>query len=227
MSHYMAQRKPGAIQVYLSKNLPNPALPVELEGYVTADNWAIRCNAIVKTCSSFNAPIFERIYFVFALLATVIAPFPLSSLIFRAIDKNADADPTTLTDAQLEQENWESRGIMLAMFFAMVMIFWVPLALWKIIPMIRVARLIDRWKKQDLLHPALDRFMPVWKVQTAGVFKSALMLSVTTPPTAQPTTFFPNAYLPPYINPPPSVNPGALGYMLNEKERFEYTDVKV
>lgn len=62
--------------------------------------------------------------------------------------------------------------------------------------------LLRNWEKQDRSTLGPNAPLPIWKVQTPGVFNSSITLTLTIPAAPAPSNFHPGAYLPSFINGP-------------------------
>jgi len=186
----VAQRDDGQVTLYLSKAHPCPPVPFELQGHISADDWAMRVPAITKLAARYYKPMFERIWLFFAVAITLVLPLALYRPIFDSIYGHDHTESSKL---------FAARAIGFVIFFAALLLFWSPVFIWKSIGNRRVRTLLASYSDADAARSSLSGFVPIWKITTPGVFSSHTILTITTPPTAPITTFHPDAYLPAYI----------------------------
>jgi len=177
--------------------------------------------AVSRLSARFSAPLIERIYFMVAIIATIAVPMVVANLILsHMVAKAEETDKLTAFAV-------EARFIGLGFFVGCILLFWAPLASWKLLGYLRMRRMVKNWETMDVSRAGTGRFVPKWEVHTPGVFDARTLVVLTVPPNSQPSLFHPDAYLPPYIN-PPNYHPGgytAPSVPLDEKKEFE--EVKV
>lgn len=221
----------GKITLVVSQAHEMPPLPYELSGLVEHDVWDQRTRTIKGLCARFSKPLPERIWFIIAMICTLVLPFPLYRLIFNAVfDRNRPNDTF-----------FEARAAGFGVFVGVLVLFWGPLALWKWLGASRMRGQLRQWEAYDRSN-ANGRFVPEWKVEMPGIFSINGRVMISTPPSAAPTNFSPGAYLPPYINapaympyaPPPAQGmPGTTaynggpGYGLSGDEKAGFQDVNL
>jgi len=176
------------IVLYLSPQQPSPFVPVELRGEIQPDVWADRLAAITRTASRYNKPMFERVWFTVGFLAIIIVPVAIFQVILSAL--HFRSDPTT-------SHVFEARAISFALFVGMVILFLLPLAVWKYIGRKQVNAMLKKWEKADG-----SAAKSIWTVKTPGIFRSSIILRIQLPPGVPVSGFHVNAYLPSYINAP-------------------------
>ncbi|QRV79264.1 hypothetical protein RhiJN_07279 [Ceratobasidium sp. AG-Ba] len=192
MPSQFAQRSAdGKITLHVSRAHEMPPLPYELSGLMAHEQWDQRTQTIKAMCARFSKPLIERVWFLVAMISTLILPFPLYRLVFNAI---FDPDRSNETF-------YEARAAGFGIFVAVMVVFWVPLAVWKFIGAAKMRAQLRQWDTYDRAN-ASGRFVPEWKVEMPGIFSVVGRVTITTPPNAAPTVFAPGAYLPPYINAP-------------------------
>lgn len=181
----------GSIVLTVSHNHEMPPLPYELSGLMAHDVWDGRTRTIKAMCARFSKPLVERVWFVVAMISTLLLPFPLYRLVFNAVFDPNRADETF----------YEARAAGFGVFMCVVIVVWAPLVCWKSFGLTRMRRLVRQWEAQDRAN-ANGRFVPEWKVEMPGVFSVNGRVTITTPPQVAPSQFHSGAYLPPYINAP-------------------------
>ncbi|CAE6440083.1 unnamed protein product [Rhizoctonia solani] len=211
-----------------------PPLPYELSGLVAHDVWDHRTQTIKMLCARFSKPLYERIWFITAMIATLALPLPLYRLVFDAVfDEN-----------RANQTFYAARAAGFGIFLGVIFVFWAPLAFWKWewpvcgdsfgsgtvktgqMPMAgssltarvlevgvaRMRRQLREWDGQDRSN-ANGRFVPEWKVEMPGIFSINGRVTISTPPSVAPSSFHAGAYLPPYIHAPAYAPPATQGPM--------------
>jgi len=213
------QRTSSDIVLSLSRSQPPPLLPFELQKYVSGDTWASRVSTIIRTASQYSKPRFERIWFMFGLLAPLILPAALYHLILHSLEKKNNNFDDVLV---------ETRAITFAISICTGLLFFLPMACWKLMGHLRVKAMLDRWATEDIKSATTYAPIPSWKVRTPGVFNENVTLIITLPVAPPPSYFHPDAYLPPYINPPADVpEPGKvkMDYMDSDYTGTKFGDL--
>ncbi|KAJ6586979.1 hypothetical protein DFH09DRAFT_1142165 [Mycena vulgaris] len=192
-SQFTATRNANnAIVLYLSPTQPAPPVPLELRGQITPDVWADRLAAITRTASRYHKPMFERVWAVIAILAVIIVPAALFQVILSAL--HYKSEPTI-------RHAYEARGISFAIFVVMILLFLLPLAVWKYIGRKEVNLMLKKWERADQ-NGRGSVPMSAWTVSTPGVLRSNIILNIQLPPGTAVSSFHVDAYLPSYINGP-------------------------
>jgi len=196
---YFPQRTANEIVLYLSAKQPAPGVPFELQGSISPDVWAVRLPTITKVSERYSRPLFERIWFVVGFLATIIVPSVLYNTILSALHFQRNDILFSQQDADIFLK---ARAITGAIGVGLILLFAVPMIIWKAIGRKQVNRLLQQWARSDQALVGNSGPIPVWKVRTPGVFSDSTVLTITLPLPSSPTSFHPSAYLPSYINPP-------------------------
>ncbi|KIJ54665.1 hypothetical protein M422DRAFT_24570 [Sphaerobolus stellatus SS14] len=186
----VAQRENGRVTLYLNKKYPAPPVPFELQGHISADDWAIRIPALTNLASKYYKPTFERVWLVLAIVITLIIPLATYQPIFNIIYRNTNNNASKGIGARL---------IGMAIFLAALALFYAPIYIWKFIGQRRVKALLTRYSSADAARSPVTGFVPKWCINTPGVFTTQTILTITTPPVDPMSSFHPDAYLPAYI----------------------------
>ncbi|KIK67355.1 hypothetical protein GYMLUDRAFT_37455 [Collybiopsis luxurians FD-317 M1] len=194
-AYFSPRRTSNDIVLYLSAQQPNPPVPFELQGQITPAVWSSRLSAVSTCAARYSKPWFERIWVVTGILASLILPAVLYNVIYDHMNvRNSDG---TIDFSRLA----ESRMITFALFIGVVLLFFTPIIIWKFIGRKQVNRLVTRWAGADRMNYGQNA-ASTWKVKTPGVFRDSIILTISLPASMKPTSFHPDAYLPPYINGP-------------------------
>jgi len=189
------QRNASDIVLYLDKRHPVPPVPFELQGQVTPAVWESRLTTLANTSQRYSKVWLERIWVLTGFLASLILPSVLYSVIYNSmnvVSEDGDVDFARLA---------ESRMITFAIFLGVILFFFAPLAIWKVIGRKQASRLTNQWTKADRMNYGQNA-ASTWSVKTPTVFRDSTVLSISLPASMKPTSFHPNAYLPSYINAP-------------------------
>jgi len=202
-----ADREDGFISVALLRGMPVlPPVPLELQSFISREEWERRLDAVNHLARRYSKPIVERIWIFMAFLLTLVVPIVLYHVLWNKLVVE-DLDQF----AQL-------RLITLGIFVGTLFFVWTPLILWKCLGRYRMRNLLNEWTKIDILAKNKGIFVPLWNVYLPSSFSQAITVRISIPPRSNPTTFHPDAYLPPYIA-PPNYLPGYQG--------ASFQDVKV
>ncbi|KAA1473887.1 hypothetical protein DENSPDRAFT_866215 [Dentipellis sp. KUC8613] len=204
----MPMRSSNSIILYLSRKEPPPLLPIELQGHVGPETWAMRIPALTMLASRFHKPIFEGLWLLAAFIASIAVPAAVYPTIFHALDKDDNGNSRFRDD----QPFFQARAATVGIFIGVSLLFWVPLLVWKMIGQSRANALVRRWSEDDLRLKGPSAFIPVWKMNMPSFWNSSARLTVSLPPSQAPTTFHPAAYLPSWINGPTDPAAGMYYY---------------
>ncbi|KAF5393315.1 hypothetical protein D9757_000640 [Collybiopsis confluens] len=191
-----ATRTSSDIVLYISARQPNPPVPFELQDQITPAVWSSRLSAVASCTAHYSKPWFERIWVVIGILASLVVPSVLYSVVYDHMNvRNPDG---TVDFSRLA----ESRIMTFALFVGVILLFLAPIAIWKVIGRQQVRRLTSQWAGADRLNYGQNA-ASIWKVRSPGVFRDSTILTISLPASMKPTSFNPNAYLPSYINSAP------------------------
>jgi len=182
-----------------------PPVPLELQAFITVDEWQRRLTAISKLAHRYSRPLLEKFWIFFGFLLTFAAPI----IVYRIL-----ADNLASNFESIEQRLSQQRLIAFGVFAAVMLVVWVPLVIWKSVGRYRMRTLIREWSQIDVLAKNKGLFVPTWTVALPSGYSTMTIVNITIPPRANPTVFHPDAYLPPYIS-PPEYN---AGYGYNQKQ---------
>jgi len=256
------------ITIVIRPEPDSPQLPYELSQHLSRETWDFRMRQIRALCLHYSKPMFERAWFIVSTIVTFVVPMVLYPVIFDAVTPKSVRDQFNQSfnngfnpngtridsqriDDEISQYYFKARGITLAIFVGIVLLFWGPLIFWKRLGTFRANAMTRRWLTEDSSRGAT--FVPKWVVRTPGVFTITGRVMVTTPPGAQPSLFRQDAHLPPYLlqpaqngappggyfypngapmyqapqGPPPFDSRGAQPMLVDEKYPQDFHDVKV
>jgi len=211
-----ADREDGFISVNLLRGFPTlPPVPVELQSFISPQEWERRLDAINSLAHRYSKPIIERIWIFMGFLLTLTVPIALYHVLGDDLPRLGDSD-------NFFQEFARLKLIVLGVFIGTLVVVWTPLILWKCLGRYRMRKLLNEWGKIDILAKNKGLFVPLWNVYLPSSFSQSITVRISIPPRVNPSAFHPDAYLPPYIA-PPNYLPGYTGY--NQGTAFQ--DVKV
>jgi len=203
----------SSITIIIRRRPENVPIPYELRDLMTVEKWDYRIMQINILCAKYSKPLFERVWFVFAVLTCAVVPIALSYVIFNAIVPKAlrdafdretgvsDAPPSNRFDGQaddpIESYIFDTRMITLGILIGLLIVLWTPFYIWKRIGYMKARALTTRWAAEDGSTGA--SFVPRWTIKTPGVWTINGIVTITTPPQKKPTLFSHDVYLPPYI----------------------------
>jgi len=221
-----AEREDGQIAVYLSSQSPNlPPVPLELQSFIMQEEWERRLIAINQLASRYSRLLLERIWVFVGFILSVLAPV----IVFKVLEvvwlKNAwtDSGELLISRDKLVSTYTEIRLITFGVAVGVIIIVWGPFIAWKSIGRFRMRALVREWAQIDILAMKKGLFVPMWNVSLPSSYSSSTIVRVTIPARMNPTTFHPDAYLPPYINPPQYI----AGYPQMGYNNGPFQDVKV
>ncbi|KAH8988027.1 hypothetical protein EDB92DRAFT_1873397 [Lactarius akahatsu] len=195
----VSARSAGQVVLHLNPNQPVPILPYELHEHVTADAWATRIPQLIRVGSRYNKPLLEGIWLTLMFICALAIPIGLNDTIYQGLERNIGED----TFSAIYQARWISTAILLGI----VLVFLIPLGIWKSAGQARLTKLIKQWEDEDARSRAPGTFKPIWKAKLPAALSPRTRLTVTTPYLQAQSYFHPAAYMPSWINGP--VNPGS------------------
>ncbi|KAL0577318.1 hypothetical protein V5O48_004674 [Marasmius crinis-equi] len=188
-------RNANEIVLYLSRTQPPPAtVPFELQNQITAAVWDLRVSSVIQSSSRYSKPWFERIWMVLALVAIIVVPIAIQSVIYDAILQR-EANGIFFTPESVVK----AKAILFAVFLGTCLFFLTPITVWKLIGRYHLNAMTRRWNDADR-QTFGQNAAPQWKVKSPGVFRDSTVLYIGLPPGIKPSSFHPNAYLGSYIN---------------------------
>jgi len=199
--YFVPVRTSNDIALYLSSKQPTPRVPFELQGSISPDVWATRLPTIARVSERYSKPILERVWLFVGLIATFVVPLAVYSTILSALHVTRD-DRLSISAAGFA----EARAITGAISIGIILLFTVPMLVWKLLGRKQVNGMLQRWANSDRATIGNNNPIPTWRVKTPGVWSDNTVLTITLPPSYSPTSFHPNAYLPSYINGPPDAD---------------------
>jgi len=116
------QRTQDLIVIYLGGEQVLPPLPLELQPYLSEGDWSYRLSRINQILKRSSAPLFERLWFGLALVATLVIPIVLYNVLFGIFVKRLGSTTAGIV---------ELRAIGAGIFVGTAFVFWAPLAIWK------------------------------------------------------------------------------------------------
>jgi len=212
-----AGREDGFISVSLARGFPTlPPVPLELQNFISPQEWERRLDAINNLARRYSKPIIERTWILLGFLLTLIAPI----IVYRLLASKLPDE--TFNQGDFLRQFAQLKLITLGIFIGILVVVWVPLVLWKCLGRYRMRSLLNEWGKIDVLAKNKGLFVPLWSVYLPSSFAQAVTVRISIPPRLNPTTFHPEAYLPPYIAPASNL-PGYTGY----NQGIVFQDAKV
>lgn len=203
MSYYKPQRSAHEIVLYLSPRQSPPSVPFELQNQVTSTEWDSRLQSLIQASTRYTKPWFERIWLLLAIISAIVVPLGLQKLVYRAMisrDGNGFVISGSVVEANLA---------LFASFAGILILFLVPIAVWKHIGARHLNALANKWTKSDRVNLG-QNVASRWTVKSPRVWRDSTRLIITLPQNSAPSSFHPNAYLPSYINGP--IDPDANYY---------------
>ncbi|RDB24952.1 hypothetical protein Hypma_007879 [Hypsizygus marmoreus] len=134
---------------------------------------------------------------IIGFIATLGVPLALYQLIFGYFDRPA---PGARRESGLRQA--EARALSIGISFGSLLLFSLPIIVWKLIGKRKMRKMLGRWADMDRINSGHTNPIPTWKVRTPAIFKDTITLIITIPQRSSTSSFHPNAYLPSYINAP-------------------------
>ncbi|KAF5370650.1 hypothetical protein D9758_001992 [Tetrapyrgos nigripes] len=191
-------RNANSVVLYLSASQPVPPVPFELQSQFPPAVWSMRLTALTNASKAFAKPLFERAWALMGLLSMIIVPAVVYNAIYSHFHVR-DENGRLITDRLVE-----ARLISMGLFIGVVLLFIIPIGIWKFIGYLKLKRMTDQWVKSDRMNFGQNAVS--WRVKTPSIFRDRLILIIGLPANQAPSNFNPNAYLPSYIGQPTDGN---------------------
>lgn len=95
----------------------------------------------------------------------IVIPLVLYQVLINVIPDNTSSNDRF-------QRIYEARAAMFGILVGTIMVFFLPMFIWKTIGALRIRRLLKGWAAVDRMGKSPNAFVPVWTVQSPTVFKS-------------------------------------------------------
>lgn len=165
-------------------------VPFELNAYVQPIDWTSRLDKIQQVSRRYSKVLLERIWLLMMISAAVAVPWGLSSTVWKAVMRPGQA-PSKAIGAHM---------IVVALFFAVVLLFCIPIVAWKLIGRWELNKMTRDWTRYDERMQGHSGGAATWRVSAPKLLKAGLTLTISIPVTRSPSIFHKDAYLPSYIN---------------------------
>jgi hypothetical protein len=235
MIDFYPHRLDNRLILFLEKDEKPTSLPVELQTYIAALDWDMRIITLKQICNQFSRPMLERFWCLIGFFIIIILPSVLHHFIFNAVFNPANPFDTAA----------EARWITFGIYIVGILIWLLPIGIFKSIGKRRISSHLAKWNTQDRASNPSAPAIPIWRVSLPGPFMIFGKLKITLPPSnSPPTTFTQNAYMPPHLAnslagappgynyyPPaaPNANPAVVaygapiaGYSTDVKDKSEF-----
>lgn len=188
----VVQRTPNSeVVVHLAPGQAVPAnVPFELNAYVQPIDWTSRLDKIQQVSGKYSKVFLERAWLLIMIAAAVAVPWGLSSTVWKAVMK----------DGQAQSKVIGAHMIVVALFFAVILVFCIPVIAWKLIGRWELNKMTNDWTRYDERMQGHSGGAATWRVSAPKLLKAGLKLTVGIPVTRSPSIFHKDAYLPSYIN---------------------------
>jgi len=212
-------REDGYISVFISRDAEHyPPVPLELQSFITPEEWERRLAAINQLGRRYSKPRLEGLWIFLGFILMLATPVVVYRVLSDKILNNG-------LNRDNEVKFSELRFITFGIFIAVLLLAWGPLVIWKGVGRHRVRSIIREWSQIDALAKNKGLFVPIWTATLPSGYSSLIAVQISIPPRSNPTTFHPDAYLPAYIA-PPQYMPG-YGYGGQVQEAGAFQDVKI
>jgi len=201
-------RQNGEVLVELNRRHSTPPPPYELIGIVPEAIYHRRASELLALLKRYQWATFVKVYLVFAIFLSILAPVPIMLGIQSAFTKNIDlaTDPidergnSILTDSQVHQISM-GRFVSFIVFIGVLLLIWVPFSIWAIMGNRKINKLLTSWTESDS-NPKIPSHQHLkWYLRNSSTFAGRANLIVRLPVDAMRSVsnFHPDAYLPLYI----------------------------
>lgn len=170
-----------------------PPVPFELKGQISTDKWEMRVDTIRSIAGRYSKPIVERVWLIVGFLSAFVISLLLYQLVLSKLLVREH-------ESERSERQTQAAAISFGIFAGLDLLVVAPMLVWKYMGSRAIAAVLQRWEQVD--RAQFGQHACSWKAGVPGVFRTALMLTITIPPAPAPTAFHPDAYLSSYINGP-------------------------
>ncbi|EIN11317.1 hypothetical protein PUNSTDRAFT_42619 [Punctularia strigosozonata HHB-11173 SS5] len=197
---FAAPKASDKITVYLSANeTAPPAPPFELQRWISRDTWNARVPVITRTSAKYSKPMFERVWTLIGLIAVIVLPVALYRVILAAMNDNREGEVKFF---------FEAKAVSFGILVGTLLLFWLPMAIWKFIGNRQVNAIVHKWEREDRATMGPGAVIPTWKVKTPGVMNMSICLIIDVPSVRASRSFGFNTLPGNIVNAPPSYYQG-------------------
>ncbi|CCM03585.1 uncharacterized protein FIBRA_05722 [Fibroporia radiculosa] len=204
----------NVIELRLPVDQPPPEqVPYQLQSFISKDAWQARIRAVVRKGSRYIKPGFDMVWAIITFIATLAVPIGMYYVALHLLPGENEVEfdywPYGWDDTG---RIWKARGISIASFFAVLLLMWIPMFLWKLSGKSQVNKMLQRFEAEDRsVKPDVE--LPTYRISMPGIGVNAIKLNITVPSSTAPTSFQFNSQLPPYlVNGPADPTAAAYGY---------------
>ncbi|TCD69812.1 hypothetical protein EIP91_006125 [Steccherinum ochraceum] len=191
----------NSITLYFApREHPSLDVPFALRPFHAKDVWEKRLPAFVRKASRYYLPVFEWVWFIVFVAAMIGVPIGMYRVAWNLLP---DDDKDTSDDEHWWRHDgfdrvWKARLISFASWFAVTLLCYIPIIIWKVHGKTVVNKMLKKWENEDrALNPNQDA--PSWKLRTPGFLSTKIKLVIYYPAHPPPSSFHPGAMLPPYL----------------------------
>ncbi|GJE95464.1 hypothetical protein PsYK624_116480 [Phanerochaete sordida] len=197
---------------YTPHQEPDPAVPDQLKSFFTDDVWAARIPAIVRTASRYYKHGLEWIWLILTFGSVIAVPIATYFLVLPHLpedpeDKDDDGEHHFFHWGGFDRV-WKARLIALAVWIALMFLFFMPMKIWKSKGKAAVNQMLAQWEAEDKAVRPAGAVYPTLKMKQPGIISKNIKINVVIPPGPAPSLYQPGARVPPYLANPP-VDPAA------------------
>ncbi|PCH43662.1 hypothetical protein WOLCODRAFT_26105 [Wolfiporia cocos MD-104 SS10] len=200
---------------------PPDMVPYQLQSYISAAAWQARLRAVVRKGSRYCTPRFDMVWGIITFIATLAVPIAAFYVALHMLPYQSDVKDGFDYWPYGWDDNgrvWKARGISFASFFAVLLLMWVPMFLWKLRGKSQVNKMLQRFEKEDrAVRPNVE--LPTYRISMPSIGGNVIVLNITIPGAPVPTSFQPGAQLPAYVVNGPS-DPAAAAYGIGQAPPF-------
>jgi hypothetical protein len=175
---------------------PPLAVPVELQPFYTQEVWDQRLPALTRKASRYYKKTLELIWMVVCFGSLIAVPI---AIYYVALD-NLPEDPDEKKDKDDHwwhvfrhglNRYWKARLISLGTWAALMILFFVPMHIWKNKGKKEVQAMVNKWDAEDRAVRTAGAPLPTWKVKSFGVMSKNIKFAIQIPSLPPPSTFHP------------------------------------
>lgn len=178
---------------YVPHQEPDVAVPYELKGFFADDVWAARIPAITRKASQYYKNGLEWIWLLLSFASVIGVPIATYYLVIPHLpedpeDKDDDDHHHFFHWGGFDRV-WKARLIALAVWVALMFLFFMPMKIWKSNGKAAVNQMLQQWEAEDKAVRPAGAPYPTLRMKQPGIVSKSIKIAVTVPPGPAPSIY--------------------------------------
>jgi len=183
---------------------PETAVPYELRNYYTRDVWGSRVPAVIRKASRYYKQNLEYSWLLLFIASSIAVPI---AIYYVCVDRLplSQAEQLAITSGGYRwwsagfDRFWKARLTSFSSWFAIALVFYGPILLWKRAGRSSVNKMLQKWENEDQAARPSSSEIPHWHLGYIGIFGSTIRLNITYQLIAPLSLYQPGANIPSFL----------------------------